>query len=166
MHSTLSQTIDITKLQKERIEAVFTPKKIIDISKAISNEERQKKDIDSLQKIIDFKEEIIDDLKKEHLKTLTEIAINNNTAKEATGVVDDISDNQLKKERSKWKGLHLYAGIEVPQMKFTTLIFNSELMYELERFEFGIKGAVNPVTILNDTKYEFNYYLKLRYKFF
>ena len=172
MHSTLSQTTNITELQKERIKALFTPAKIIEISKAISNEERQAKEIDSLHAIIDFKENVIEELKKEHLKTLTEIAKFNKVAKETTETVDDISDNQLKKERNRWKGLHLYAGIEIPEIKFTNPEFNSELMYELERFEFGLRAAANsiivfdPITNTEKTEYKFNYFLKLRYKFF
>lgn len=166
MHLTLSQTTNITKLQKERIESVFTPAKIIDISKAISNEERQVREIDSLQIIIDFKEKVIEQLKQEHLKTLVGIAKHNETAKETTETVDDISDNQLKKERNRWKGLHLYAGVEIPKFKFTQINFNTELMYELEKVEFGIRGAVEQSIVLESTKYEFNYFLKLRYKFF
>ena len=162
----LSQTTNITKLQKERIKAVFTPAKIIDISKAISNEERQAKEIDSLHAIIDFKENVIEELKKEHLKTLVEIAKYNETAKETTEIVDDISDNQLKKERNRWKGLHLYAGVETPKFEFTQIYFNTELMYELEKFEFGLKGEVSPSLIPESTEYEFTYFLKLRYKFF
>jgi hypothetical protein len=123
--------------------------------------------IDSLQSIIKQKESIIQSLKEEHLKTLTEIALNNSKAQETTVVVDDISDNQLKKERKRFLGLHFYAGVEVPRLfEFKELGFNTELMYELERFEFGIKGAVFPITINNSTNYEFNYFLKIRYKFF
>lgn len=172
MHSTLSQVTNITKEQKNRIKTIFTPARIIEISKGISNEERQVKEIDSLQKIIDFKDSVIEELKKEHLKTLTEIAKFNKTAKETTEVVDDISDNQLKKERNRWKGLHLYAGLEIPEIKFTNPEFNSELMYELERFEFGLRAAANPITVFDPvintekTEYKFNYFLKLRYKFF
>ncbi len=166
MHSTLSQTTNITKQQKSRINNIFTPSKIIDISKGISNEERQVKEIDSLQAIIDFKDNVIEELKKEHLKTLTEIAKHNKTAEETTNLVDDISDNELKKERNRWRGLHLYAGIEVPEFEFNRMLLNTELMYEMERIEFGFRGGINQTFISDETGYEFNYFLKLRYKFF
>lgn len=145
---------------------ILSAEKVIDQAKIIEDWIRQKKAIDSLQNIIDFKENVIEELKKEHLKTLVEIAKYNEIAKETTNIVDDISDNQLKKERNRWKGLHLYGGIETPKFKFTQIYFNTELMYELEKFEFGLKGEVSPSLIPENTEYEFNYFLKLRYKFF
>lgn len=166
MHSMLSQVIDTTPQQKKRIEEIFTPEKIVEVSKGLSNEQRQKLEIDSLLKIIIFKDDIIEQIREEHVKTLTEIAKANAIAKETTKEVDEISDEQLRKERFKWKGLHLYGGIEVPNFEFNSISINTELMYELERIEFGLKGSFEQNTISVDTNYEFIYYLKLRYKFF
>jgi hypothetical protein len=161
---TLSQ--DITTTQRNRIDSIFTAEKIIDISKGLSNEKLQ----DSVIKVRDNQIKELQDkvalLKKEHTNTLIEIAKHNKTAEETTSTVDDISDNQLKKEKNKWKGLHLYGGVEIPQFKFNEPNFNTELMYELERFEFGVKGEFGKLDIEKETGYNFNYYLKLRYKFF
>lgn len=162
--SMLSQNTDTTKEQKKRIKQVFTPEKIIDISKGLSNEQRQSVQIDSLQKIIDAKDKIISDLKAEHLKTLTEIAKSNKVVKETTSEVDSISDHQLKKERFRWKGLHLYGGVEIPDFNFESTQINSELMYELEKVEFGFKAAFQQLEPESGLK--FATFIKLRYKFF
>lgn len=162
----LSQTTDITKLQKERIEAVFTPDKIIEISKGLSNEERQAKEIDSLYKIIDSKDKTIELLKEEYTETLIQIAKHNQLATDSSVTIDDISDNQLKEEKRKWKGLHLYAGIGVPKFQFDEIVFSAELMYELERFEFGFNGSMAPSIELDNNNYQFYYYLRFRYKIF
>lgn len=161
-----SQNTDITPKQKERIDSIFTAEKIIQISKGLSNEERQRDSIISLQKKIKSLNEIIDKLKEEHVKTLTDIAKSNAIAKEATKEVDDISDEQLKRERLKWAGLHLYGGIEAPKFDFDNLEINSELMYEFRKFHFGIKTAFQQQQNINSNSLNFQYFLKLRYKFF
>jgi len=161
----LSQNTDITKEQKKRIKEVFTPEKIIDISKGLSNEQRQAIQIDSLQKMLDEKDKIIEALKEKHLETLTEIAKNNQIIRETTSQVDSISDHQLKKERFRWKGLHLYGGVEIPDFELQTTQFNAELMYEFERFEFGLKAAVQQLEP-NTSGLQFTPLVKLRYKFF
>ena len=164
MHSMLSQ--DITTIQKKRIDSIFTAEKIIDISKGLSNEKLQ----DSIIKVRDIQikelEAKIISINKEYTKTLIEIANNNSVVAETSFEIDGISDEQLKKERLKWSGLHLYGGIEVPKFEFNTLSFNSELMYELEKIEFGLKANLNNDKTIDKENYQFNYYLKLRYKFF
>lgn len=49
MLSTYSQSIQLTPDQQTRIDTLFTPEKIIEYSKSISNELRQKDTITSLQ---------------------------------------------------------------------------------------------------------------------
>lgn len=166
MTLSMSSQTTTTPKQDRRIKAIFTPEKIIDISKGLSNEERQRLQIDSLQKIIALKENIIEQLKQEHLTTLTEIAKSNTIAKESTEEVDKISDEQLKKERFKWAGLHLYGGFETPKIDFRNIELNMELMYEFERFEFGVKGIGGATEQLDKTEFVFDYFIKVRYKFF
>lgn len=152
----------ITEIQKNRIKDIFTPEKIIDISKGLSNEKNQDSIIklrDSQIKELELK---VKSLSEEHLKTLQEIAKQNSIAIETTNQVDSISQKQLKKERFKWKGLHLYIGAEVPEISVNNTIINSELMYEFSKIEFGLKGEVNSVSGNSN----FNYLLKLRYKIF
>lgn len=104
-------------------------------------------------------------LQEEHKNTLIEIAKKNKVAESASKEVDFISDDQLKKERLKWSGLHLYGGVEVSRFEFQNTSINSELMYELQRIHFGFKAEIEP-SVLEQSKYNFNYFLKLRYKFF
>lgn len=105
----------------------------------------------------------IEFLKKGFTKTLIDIAKENSVAKNSSNSIDSISKNQLKKEKLKWKGLHLYTGIEVPEFNFQRSVLNSEFMYELEKIEFGLKGEV---AVKINSKYTFNLFLKLRYKIF
>lgn len=159
----LSQTTSITKEQESRLNSILTPEKIIDISKGLSNEKRQAIVIDSLQDKIDALKDVIEKLKNEHKTTLIQIAKNNSIARESSVKEDSISDSQLMK--SKLKGLHFYGFIEVPKLDFENTSFGAELLYELKTIELGVRGDFNKYqTPTNNTS--FNYYLKLRYKFF
>lgn len=106
----------------------------------------------------------IDALKAEHEQTLIDIAKANSVAQQSAKEADSIADEQLR--RLNWKGLHLYGGVEVPKFQFDLMEVNTELMYEFKRFHFGIKGALQPQVDPNSTGFNFNYLLKLRYKFF
>lgn len=161
----LSQVTDITKEQKQRIEEIFTPEKIIEISKGLSNEQKQDSVIIARDKQIQELQSKIEALKEEHKNTLVAIAKENKKAQETTQEIDSISDHQLKTEKLKWSGLHLYVGAEVPEFTFKNTFINVELMYEFRKLHFGLKGEVNPtVTIENPNT--FTYFLKVRYKIF
>lgn len=163
-HLTLSQTINTTKKQKERISKILTPEKIIEISKGLSNEIRQDSVISARDIQIAELQSKIEALKEEHKNTLISIAKENNKAKEASQEEDKLSDDILKKERSKYLGLHLYIGSEVPKFNFQAMNFNTEVMYELEKFDFGIKAEA--IKLPTQHNYNFNYSLKIRYKIF
>jgi len=108
----------------------------------------------------------IEALREEHKNTLISIAKENKVAKDSSKEVDSISDEQLKKEKFKWKGLHLYGGGEVPSFDFQKTRLNTELMYEMEKIEFGLKGELLPSNIEAEPGYKFTYFLKVRYKIF
>ena len=165
-HSIQSQNIDITDNQKKRIDSIFTAEKIISISKGLSNEKIQ----DSVKKVRDNQikelQKKVTLLKKEHTQTLIEIAKHNTIAKETSTEVDEVSDEQLKKERFKWAGIHLYSGVEIPKFEFNNINFNTELRYEFEKFEIGIKGDYTLVPLIDKSEYQFDYYLKMSFKIF
>ena len=60
----------------------------------------------------------------------------------------------------------MYIGVEAPEFEFDRMNINSELMYEFRKFEFGLRGQVENSQNPNDTKFNFQYMLKLRYKLF
>lgn len=161
-----SQTISITKEQKQRINKIFTPEKIIDISKGLSNEKRQ----DSILVIKDNQikelQAKIEALREEHKKTLISIAKQNKIAKNASSEEDKVSDDILKKEENKSKGFHLFVGAEIPNFNFGNSGFNSELMYQFSDFDIGVKGEISPRVFNTNTDYNFKYFLKVRYKIF
>lgn len=162
---TYTQTIKPTKEQEQRIKDIFTPEYVIESSKPISIVKEQDSVIDVRDKQIKELLSKIDALNSEHKKTLADIAKANAVVKETSKESDSIADVQLKKERLRWSGLHAYAGIEVPKLEFSNIEINGELMYELRKFHFGIKLAFQDIDVETEGL-EFNYFLKLRYKFF
>jgi len=161
-----TQIIKPTKEQKEKIENIFTPDYVIESSKVISIMIEQDSVIKSRDKTIEFLEKKIQNLNTEHKKTLVDIAKQNNIAKNTSKKIDTINDNLLKLEKLKWSGIHFYAGVEVPKINFSNIEFNGELMYEMRKIHFGIKGQIEPSYIENHENYNFTYFLKLRYKLF
>ncbi len=163
-HLTLSQTTNTTEAQKNRISKIFTPDKIIEISKGLSNEILQDSVIHARDIQIKELKNKIRLLKEEHKKTLVSIALENSKAHTAAIKADSIADEQLTREKLKWSGIHLYSGIEVDKFKFESTSFNSELMYEFKNIHFGLKGELAP--IVSDNAYNFRIALKIRYKIF
>jgi hypothetical protein len=156
----------MTPFQKKRLDSILTAQKVIDISKGLSNELRQRKYIDSLHKVIKEKNKIIIDLRNDYVTTLKKIAFQNNISKKASNKIDSINDRQLKTERNKklnWNLLHLYAGVETREFNLQSFEINSELMIELNKFHFGLKAFALPDQNLT---YKAGLGVKMRYKFF
>ena len=166
MQSAFTQNIKPTQEQKDKIKEIFTPEYVIESSKPISIMKEQDSVIKVRDKQILALKEKIKTIQKEYTKTLVEIAKENKIAETTTNQVDSISDHQIKSERFKWKGLHLYGGVEVTKFEFQNSIINTELMYEFTSFEFGLRAEINPEPNQTESKYNFNYLLKVRYKFF
>ena len=102
---------------------------------------------------------------------MTKIALQNNVSENSSKKLDSITkdiitETSRKKHKFDFGAIHLYGGIEIPELKFENLIVNSELIYELGNVDVGIKGTAELKVINNEKKYFFNYLLKLRYRFF
>ena len=162
---TYTQNIKLSKEQEKRIKEIFTPEYIIESSKAISIEKQQDSVIAARDEYIKELEAKIEALNTEHKRTLAEIAKANNVVKETIKESDSIADKQLKDERLRWSGIHFYGGVEVPEIDFQRTEINGELMYELEKFHFGLKAAFRQEQI-EQQGLQFTYFIKLRYKFF
>lgn len=163
---TLSQNIDITPEQKQRIDQIMTPEKIIDLSKCISNEKRLTKEIQAREAKIDSLKALIDFMENDYRETLEDIARANNTAKDSSKEIDDITDDQIKRLKLKWTGLHLYGGFESTKFQFNDISFNTELMYEFQKLQIGLKGLTERINESDTKNYVFTYAVKVRYKFF
>lgn len=165
-HFAYTQDIKPTQKQEREIARIFTPKYIIESSKPISIV----KELDSVLAVRDVQitelKAKIEALRKEHVETLINIATQSTIAETATREVDGINEDQLEKNRFKWEGLHSYIGVEVPDFSFERTTVNTELMYELEKIEFGIKVDLSPKAEIDAVKYEAGIFLKLRYKLF
>ena len=159
-----SQVTSITKEQKQRINKIFTPKKIIDISKGLSNEKRQDSVLTIRDNQIKELQAKIEALREEHRKTLISIAKENSKAKKASSEEDKLSDDILKKEKLKTLGFHMFAGLEAPNFSFQKMRFNSELTYQFSDIDVGLKGEFSTQNL--DSNYSFNYFIKIRYKIF
>lgn len=126
--------------------------------------------MDSVLKIRDLQiDELMDRiefLKEDFKNTLIEIAKSKKVIDDSNTRIDEISDEQIKNEKFNWKGIHLYGGVEVPRFEFGNIMPNSELMYEMKNFDFGLKAQLQPIGLKSGSDYQFNYLLKLRYKIF
>ena len=162
VHLTYTQNIKPTKEQENRIKEIFTPDYIIESSKPISIVSEQDSVITVRDKQIKELEAKVEALKKEHVKTLVNIAKENKIAKDASEEVDDITDSILKLEKLKWSGLHFYGGIEAEEADLQRLRFNTELIYTMNKINFGAKLE----SYSTDEKTQFRYLLKANYKFF
>lgn len=154
-----SQNISITQEQKNRINRVFTTEKIIDISKAISNEIKQDSVILARDNQIKDLKLKIESLEKEYKQTLIDISTNNLLVKERSKEADNISEDLIKKEKFNWKGFNLYGGLEPSISSFNTLNLNLELMYETRKMHLGLKTEL----VESNT---FVPLIKIRYKIF
>lgn len=168
-HLLFTQTTKPTKEQSDKIKEIFTPEYIIKSSKTISISKEQ----DSVIKVRDIQiNELlkkIELLKKEHNQTLIDIAKYNNDAQNASKKIDSISDKQIGLDFFKGfkiTNIHLYTGLEIPKINIPNTNLNAELMLELNKIHFGIKGQIEPDIISDNNRYIANYFIKIRYKLF
>lgn len=159
MQSMYSQIIP-TKEQQKKIKELTTPERLIEYSKGLSNEKSLAKRYDSLVKLISKKDKLIDSLLVSHKADLLKIALSNNQVNQIESTIDEI-DKDLKPGFFKSK-FHFYGSLEVPQLNFQNTIISTELMLDLKILEIGSVLSAFPIK----NKLEFNYGIKLRYKFF
>ena len=132
-----SQTIQPTKEQQAIINTLFTPEKIIEYSKVISNESVQytiiknlEAKIDSLKVLASQKDEVI-------LKYGTEIVALNNLIRDTNNEENEVADNQLKDAKKPFLGLHLDIQLQTRQLELNHAMFSTNLYYRLKKVTFG-----------------------------
>jgi hypothetical protein len=133
----LSQNITLTPAQETRVKQIFTPEKIIDISKAIDNEQRQYLEILSLQGKIDSLKILAQ--KKDVIIAgfVNEISTLNKSIQALSAEEDTVSDNQLKDARKPFLGLHLSGRAQTQEIQLDRLMFSIDLSYTFEKINFG-----------------------------
>lgn len=158
-HSISSQNMSMTQEQKNRVERVFTKSKIIDISKAISNEIKQDSLLLIRENQIKELEYKIKSLEKEYKQTLISIATNNSLIKESSKEADNISKDLIRKEKFKWSGFNLYGGSELATSDLNNTSLNLEIMYETKKIHLGLKTELTGYN-------SFTPFVKMRFKIF
>lgn len=113
-----SQSIQLTEKQKIRIDTLFTPEKIIEYSKTLSNEKLQYDIIKSLESKIDTLKLINESFYKSNIESLnsiqslnTKIELSNKAYQDNLKEQADIFKKQLIKERLTIGGIGLVAVI-------------------------------------------------------
>lgn len=156
-----SQTIVPTEKQKNRINDLFTPEKIIKYSETISNEKEQYKIIKSLESKIDSLKVISlkKDLKIE--KYIDEIIFLNNQIREANNQENEVSDDLLENAKKPFLGLHLKTRLILQEFDFNKINLSLNLSYDLKQFSIGINGqsiSIQNQSITNNVVYESKIY--------
>lgn len=157
VHMTYSQTPRIQKGKNNT--TILSSEETIDKAKIVSDWRRQKTEISSLQAKIDSLSNLYDKLEKSYKESLEEVSELNKVIRDHVVKGDEVSDELLKKERNRWKGLHLYGELQVPNFETDSIYFSLNLNYELERFTLGVTGGPS----LNN---QFNYSGYIAYKIF
>ena len=158
----LAQSIVLTPAQETRVKQIFTPEKIIDISKAIDNEKRQYQEILSLQAKIDSLKTIAS--KKDVLisKFTSEVLALNKIIRELSSQEDDIADEQLDYVKAPFLGLHLKGRVQTQDIQVDRLMFSVDLSYSFRKLEVGATAW----TQYNTVNSSFYYGPFIEYKFF
>ena len=102
---------------------------------------------------------LYDKLELSYKESVSEVSGLNKVIRDHVVKEDEISDELLKQERNRWKGLHLYGELQVPSFELESTYFSLNLNYELERFTIGVSGGPS----LNN---QFSYSGYLAYKIF
>lgn len=149
-----------TKEQQKKILQVTTPEKLIEYSKGLSNEKRQKIVIDSLYKELSKKDNEIIALINKHKKEISALRDNNQVAIDSNEQIAELESINNKKIL---KDLKLYGFLEVQELEFENPIIGLDLLYDLKKIQLGISGFYQKNTIRNNN---YGFSVKLRYSFF
>lgn len=162
----LSQNTGLTPEQESRVLEVFTPEKIIDVSKAIDNEKRQyviilqlQSKIDSLKALAAEKDIIISDFKNEIVSLNKDLERVNNEE-------NDVADAQLKNAKKPFLGLHLTTRVYSQKFQTDKLSLQTNLYYKLEKLTLGISFWGQHEPVLDTFEHNFYYGPYIEYKLF
>lgn len=158
LHTGLSQNPHIKKGNNNT--TILSEEKTIDQAKIIKDWQRRGQIIKDLELKLEKATKALEESTKSREKALNEILALNEHLRNLTEKENNISDTQLKKEKNKWSGLHLYITTGIERFKLDRTNFSLNLRYELKRWEVGIVGGT-----LFDTN-EFTYQARLSYKIF
>lgn len=163
----LSQTTDLTKEQKTRVLEIFTPEKIIDVSKAIDNEKRQytvilelQAKIDSLKALAAVKDKIITQFRDDIVSLNAEI-------ERITKEENDVADTQLKKAKKPFLGLHSTIRIHTQGFQTDKISGQANVYYKFEKLTLGVSSWSQSEPVFDGT-FKQNFYIGpyLEYKLF
>jgi len=157
-----SQSITLTPTQANRVKEIFTPEKIIDVSKAIDNEKRQYQTIIELQHKIDSLKVLAQKKDVIIANFISEISQLNKSIQDLSKQSDEVSDTELKSAKKPFLGLHLTGRAQTQELQLDRLMFSVDLSYSLKKLSFG----ATTWTQYELGKSEFYYGPFVEYKFF
>lgn len=166
MHSGLSQATGITPNQKKQIEDIFTPEKIIEVSKGLTNEKRLSDSIVSLQKKIKNLKEISDEQDRRIDVLTLELIAANQFIRNSIDQVDNIADEELRFAKKPFLGLHLRGRIDLMQFDYKQPNLSVTLSYDLESISIGTSFFTLGVPNNNEYTITGTYSVFAAYKFF
>lgn len=149
-----------TKKQQLIIDKLTTPERLIEYSKGLSNEKNLTKKYDSLVKLINLRNKEIKFLILDHKNTLIKIATANIQVNQIDKNIEELEE-KIKPGFFK-SNFHLYGSLYSPQLNFNKTILSGELLLDLKILELGVVLNSFP----EENRLDFNYGLKIRYKFF
>lgn len=136
----LSQVITMTPEQLERRDKIFTAEKIIDISKAIDNEERQYVEIIGLQNKIDSLKAIVKEANSSAIAFSNEIDRLRKELRDVNDEMDEVNDDRVKNAKKPFLGLHSYARIKLQEFDYKKINFHLNLSYDFKYVSLGVYG--------------------------
>lgn len=151
----------ITARQKERILQIFTASKIIDISKGISNEQKQDSIITARDYQIKEQLQKIATLEKEYKNLIKKVATRNNN------ILSAVRELKETKVLPRTRKFHLYGNARTNSLQLSGVTFSLKLSYEYSKVQLGVSGELTPNKI-NSAYSGYNTRLgaNIRYTFF
>ena len=158
----------MTPAQKKRVQEIFTPEKIIDMSKGLDNEQRQYGVILELQDKIDSLQTIVRDMKSLAMVFSSKIDSLQGRLNDINSEKDKISDKRIKNAKKRFLGLHSKARLSFVDMDYRKINGMATLYYDFDILSVGAFLQNFTFRPESSPKYEtqFFYGIFIEYKIF
>lgn len=131
----------MTPAQKERANEIFTSEKIIDVSKAISNEAELQKKVDSLQSQLRLANDIIEAQSENNQNLINEISFLTGVLQERNAQADKIADEEKKVAEKVTSRFQLSPYLFLQDFSYKQINFSLNLTYSFKQFYLMLSGG-------------------------
>jgi hypothetical protein len=142
----------MTPDQQKRANEIFTPEKIIDISKAISNEAELIKQVDSLEKKLKKANDIIETQRESHQNLLNEFSYLTGLLEQYNGSITQTPTTEPKQSKSIVSGFQLSPYLFLQDFNYKQVNFSLNLKYTVKQFYVKLSGGTMSSPELNLTQ--------------